>query len=200
MHFVHKYLQNGTTQLPSQEAALNNWPICKSSWPAHNRMFCVSIAHFKQWGLKEPCYPQWDSLETEHLQKKEAVSMLGPCLVVHPSCSIQTLHPHWFYWSSEWGPQLLLGKIPGIGEAEDTGIHNWGHIWFLVRHKGLGRHHSQTTRTNLNKMKTNNFTWILQRMQVPGQTNVPKTEETDRWLQRIPAYQEQKPLQKLVPE
>lgn len=189
MHFVHKYLQNGTTQLLSQEAALNNWPICKSSWPAHNRMFCVSTAHFKQWGLKEPCFPQWDSGNRTPQEERGCFNAWAR-LVVHPICSIQTLHPHWFYWSSELGPQRLLGKIPGIGEAEDTGIHNWGHIWFLVRHKELERRHSHTTRTKLNKMKTNNFSWILQRMQVPGQTNVPKTEETDRWIQRITAYQE----------
>ena len=119
LHFVHKYLQNGTTQSPSQEAAINNRLVCRSSWPAYHRMFCVSTVHLKQWGLKGQCYPQRDRVETEHLKKREALFMLGPCLVVHSVRSIQTPHSQWFHWSSDLDPQLLFGKIPGLGEARD---------------------------------------------------------------------------------
>lgn len=120
-------------------------------------MFCVSIAHFKQWGLKGPCYPQWDHLETEHLGDREAASKFGLCLLVYPNWTIQS---RGFFRSSDLRPQLPCGKMLGLGEARRGEgragnrniIHiNWGHFWFPISTFGTAIY---TTRTKLYKPGT----------------------------------------------
>lgn len=108
-HFVYKYLQNGTTQLPSQEAAINNCPICRSGWSEHNRMLCVSFARFKQWSLKGQCYPQWDGLEIEHLKKRGSFDVWTlPCGSLHLSNS-DFIHND-FFDPQTWIQSFYLGR------------------------------------------------------------------------------------------
>lgn len=153
MHSVHKYLQNGATQLPSQEAALNNWPNCKSGWHAHNGIFCVSITHFKQWALKGQWCPQWDCVKADHLKKREAVSKSGPCLGVHQFVEFRLFHSCRFYRSSDLGPQLPPRKIIDLEEAgkQEHHIHKLGALPVCSMTKEFGSHHSHSLKQEQNQ-------------------------------------------------